>query len=336
MSKVKQHLLSALAVILQTGAVFVLSTTGARALTEQPVTVLLADISRQCFQVGSYLPGREREEFLQQDGIPATMRPCAYNAAGYTATPSQRFRITPSGSNTFAIVSEYGKCLEVENGSTADGAMIRQSTCNGASHQRWTLEIPYENATWVDFKALHSGKCIAATSTLQQDDLCRSSLKILPIGDNVRIKSDWSQKCLDVHNVGNPYGARIQQWDCLGYHQTNQKWRLEIHDFKEAEYRFLPMHTTGTVLRPDQIGTSDMWNGRPVLQRDYSGVPAEIWELIPQFFYGLRFKIRHVRWVHEYCLDQDNANGFTNGSKVQMWQCHGGTNQKWRFSKLSP
>jgi hypothetical protein len=40
--------------------------------------------------------------------------------------------------------------------------------------------------------------------------------------DRYQIKAEHSGKCLDVTGVSQDPGARLQQYDCLGYTQTNQ------------------------------------------------------------------------------------------------------------------
>jgi GH43 family beta-xylosidase len=54
------------------------------------------------------------------------------------AAPAGETASTPTA---YTIVNRNsGKCLEVENGSTADGANVRQWTCNGGNAQRWRVE----------------------------------------------------------------------------------------------------------------------------------------------------------------------------------------------------
>jgi ricin-type beta-trefoil lectin protein len=48
-----------------------------------------------------------------------------------------------------------GKCLSVDDGSLADGALVIQWTCNGGPEQQWTFA---NNDTWLNVR---SGKCLS-------------------------------------------------------------------------------------------------------------------------------------------------------------------------------
>ncbi len=79
-----------------------------------------------------------------------------------------------------------GKCLDIEGGSTLDGALAVQKTCTGAPSQQWQVQ---------------------------------------QVGDgsgNVRLIARHSGKCLDVVNQATTDGAALEQWACNG--GTNQQF----------------------------------------------------------------------------------------------------------------
>lgn len=354
MFKVKQRLFTALTTVVQAGAIFVLSTSGGQALSQQEVGVVLAVeensySNAQCVQLGSSIPtSGGAAQSLWGDGVALYKRDCSFNYDTDTPAWTQEFRITYFTWNTFYIKTDRpGKCLEVENGSTADGAVIRQRSCNGSLHQRWMME-DYSTDEWradIKFRSVLSGKCIEHSDGVLRQGSCSTSynrLNILPTGTDIRIRTGWSGRCLDVHNVGDPEGAKVQQWDCLSYYQSNQKWLLDFVSFPyqgfcsgqpggcvwyNAIYQLRPMHTN-MGLRADTYDFPPS-NGTPVVQSYY----GEGWTLFPEYYYGLRFRIRGQRGG--LCLDVDNRSN-VNGAKVQVWECNGWSNQTWRFWQLSP
>ncbi|MFJ5812131.1 RICIN domain-containing protein [Streptomyces sp. NPDC093093] len=74
-----------------------------------------------------------------------------------------------------AVHAANGKCLDIENGGTGNGAPVQIYTCNGTAAQQWTM--------FGDDHGFH-------------------------------LRSATSQKCLDVSNAGAANGTRIQIWTC--------------------------------------------------------------------------------------------------------------------------
>ncbi|WP_199041016.1 RICIN domain-containing protein [Glycomyces salinus] len=91
-----------------------------------------------------------------------------------------------SGGTGSIVAAHSGKCADVADGSTENGAEIQQWGCDGASSQQWRLQ---------------------------------------DAGDGyVRIVSEASGKCLDVEGQSTVDGARVLQWDCHG--GSNQQWEI--------------------------------------------------------------------------------------------------------------
>ncbi|MEV5603861.1 RICIN domain-containing protein [Streptomyces sp. NPDC052299] len=116
-----------------------------------------------------------------------------------------------------------GKCLDVTDGSTADGTPVQMWTCYpGSQNQSWTLNS--------DGSVTAKGKCLdlAANGTANGTAVhlwtCYGSLasqkwRLTSAGDLVNTAAD---KCLDIKDNSNADGARLQIWDCAG--TGNQKW----------------------------------------------------------------------------------------------------------------
>ncbi|MCX0246750.1 RICIN domain-containing protein [Streptomyces drozdowiczii] len=116
-----------------------------------------------------------------------------------------------------------GKCLDVTDGSTADGTPAQMWTCYpGSQNQSWTLNS--------DGSLTAKGKCLdlAANGTANGTAVhlwtCYGSVasqkwRLTSAGDLVNTAAN---KCLDIKDNSNADGARLQIWDCAG--TGNQKW----------------------------------------------------------------------------------------------------------------
>lgn len=117
-----------------------------------------------------------------------------------------------------------GKCLDVTDGSTADGTLPQMWSCSTGPNQSWTL-----NANG-SLTAL--GKCLdvvsggtANGSTVHlwtcYDSVASQKWQYTPSHDLVNTASG---KCLDIKDNNNANGAKLQLWDCAG--TANQKWNF--------------------------------------------------------------------------------------------------------------
>ncbi|TDD14258.1 hypothetical protein E1294_38165 [Nonomuraea diastatica] len=95
----------------------------------------------------------------------------------------------PAAGGTYRIVgSESGKCLDIKDHSTANGAKLQQWSCGSAT------------STWQHFKVVASS------------------------GGRVNLASANSTRCLDVPSASTSIGVQIQQWGCGDGTKANQQW----------------------------------------------------------------------------------------------------------------
>ncbi|WP_404960342.1 RICIN domain-containing protein [Streptomyces sp. 147326] len=125
-----------------------------------------------------------------------------------------------------------GKCLEISNSSTANGARAQQWACNGQAGSKWGM-ADAGGGTYYLVNA-HSGKCLeiensstANGARAQQWD-CKgqagSKWKFyVHSGNAATVVNAKSGKCLEVENSSGANGARVQQWTCNG--QVGSYWR---------------------------------------------------------------------------------------------------------------
>ncbi|GAB3656826.1 RICIN domain-containing protein [Glycomyces tarimensis] len=138
-----------------------------------------------------------------------------------------------AGETTTMVARHSGKCADVVNGSTADGAEIIQYTCNGGDNQRWQLQSVgggyYEIMSW------RSGKCLDVS-----DASTANGAQVVQWPCNGGTNQQWqlrdagggytelvarhSGKCLDVTSGSTENSARLKQYDCNS--GTNQQWTL--------------------------------------------------------------------------------------------------------------
>ncbi len=116
------------------------------------------------------------------------------------------------------------KCLDVQGGSTSDGAKIEEWTCNGGGAQKFQA-VSLGSGYW-QFKNTNSGKCLdvkgAATSdgTVVQQYSCKSSSwdnqawTEESVNGYKRYRGKQSGKCLDVTGANSADGTQIETWSC--------------------------------------------------------------------------------------------------------------------------
>jgi type 1 glutamine amidotransferase len=138
----------------------------------------------------------------------------------------RNIRIKESGTTTPGarpIVGIAGKCLDVRNGSAADGTQVQISSCTGAAGQQWTV------TPGSTIKAL--GKCLDVSGGSTANG-AKVQLWSCHGGANQNwqaysdgsVRSVPSGKCLDVSGNSSSDGAVVHLWTCHG--GANQKWTL--------------------------------------------------------------------------------------------------------------
>ncbi|GAA1185205.1 GH43 family beta-xylosidase [Kitasatospora gansuensis] len=164
------------------------------------------------------------------DGTPNLGAPVG---AGVTlAGPSGETSATP-GSYTFVNRSS-GKCLDLADGSSADGANVRLWTCNGAAAQKWRVEDQADDTSRLvnvaSGKVLDLADCSGADGAdLRQwswlNNTCqRFRLVLSDSGGWVRLANAATGKVADVANCGTADGADVRQWTWLN--NSCQQWQL--------------------------------------------------------------------------------------------------------------
>jgi hypothetical protein len=128
------------------------------------------------------------------------------------------FHQTGDGSTFYVTAQNSGKCLDVRGGTgaTGNGVALQQYTCLGyaQSNQRWYLLDSPDRMTF-NLVAAHSGRCADVTGGIGAT------------GDYIP----------------------VQQYDCLGLSQTNQRWYLST-GVARPHRRVVLVPTVGLLARP--------------------------------------------------------------------------------------
>jgi glucose/arabinose dehydrogenase len=124
-----------------------------------------------------------------------------------------------TGGTTSRITGLGGKCVDVNGGSTADGAKVQLWTCNGGTNQQWTV-------SGSTLRAL--GKCMTVTgetdgSQVQLSSCTGGTNQNWSVRTDGTIRTDGG-KCLDAYGASSADGTQLIIWTCNG--GTNQRWTL--------------------------------------------------------------------------------------------------------------
>lgn len=136
------------------------------------------------------------------------------------------------GSGSTIVNQHSGKCLDVVNGSTANGAEVIQYTCGSGANQRWTLTD--RGNGYYNVVSAQSGKCLDVTSASTADGAtikmytCGSGtnqqFERRAAGNYYQLVARHSGKCVDIPSYSTDNGTRIKQYPCNS--GTNQRWTL--------------------------------------------------------------------------------------------------------------
>ncbi|MFB9696460.1 ricin-type beta-trefoil lectin domain protein [Amorphoplanes digitatis] len=144
----------------------------------------------------------------------------------WSGTPGTGGPTTPPGGAQGPIVSAANnKCLDVTDGSTADGNLPQMWTCYaGSANQTWQRAsdgtvrglgkcLDVQNNATGDGATVHLWTCIAGVASQQWQATAGRDLV-----------NTASGKCLDIKGNNLADGAKLQLWSCTG--AANQKWTV--------------------------------------------------------------------------------------------------------------
>lgn len=130
------------------------------------------------------------------------------------------------------VARHSGKCADVVNGSTGNGAELVQYTCGTGTNQRFS--VVDVGGGYVQLVARHGGRCVDVSNWSTADGIVlaqytchvgtNQQFQLQDTGDGyTRIVARHSGKCTDVRDASTADGARVVQWSCQN--GPNQQWQ---------------------------------------------------------------------------------------------------------------
>ena len=127
--------------------------------------------------------------------------------------------------NVLIVGSQSGRCVDVSNASTTNGARATLWDCHGGTNQRWTHTAARQ-------LMVYGNKCLDASGQGTSNgtpaiiwDCNGQTNQQWNINANGTITGVQSGLCLDASGLGTANGTLIQLWTCNG--GANQQWRLQ-------------------------------------------------------------------------------------------------------------
>jgi sugar lactone lactonase YvrE len=176
--------------------------------------------------------------------------------------PQLGYQESMSGYHEFTIKNGYqlvakhsGKCLDVSNSNTANGAALIQWECNSPqTAQNQVFKLVPQGNSYYQLVARHSNRCVDVPGasqtqgvTLQQYDCLGAGqtnqiwqgvpIETIEGNEYVHFVAKHSGQCMEVQSSSNANGAPVGQWPCIG-NQANQLWT-----FKSVESNDIETHT---------------------------------------------------------------------------------------------
>ncbi|MET8578378.1 lectin [Streptomyces sp. NPDC005012] len=136
-----------------------------------------------------------------------------FRVSGGTPLASQTSRLRGTGS---------GRCVDVDNASTASGSAVLVWDCHTAANQLWTTWAGGEIRVFGD-KCLDAYERGTANGTRVITWPCNGQdNQKWTLASDGSIRNTLSGLCLDVEGAATANGSRLVLWNCNG--QSNQKW----------------------------------------------------------------------------------------------------------------
>lgn len=131
-------------------------------------------------------------------------------------------RELPGASGTQVVGVQSGRCVDMNNNTTANGMQAQLWDCNGGRNQTWTYTARKE-------LVVYGNKCLDAYDEGTSNgtrvviwDCNGQSNQQWNVNSNGTVTGVQSGLCLDASAAGSANGTKLILWSCTG--QTNQQW----------------------------------------------------------------------------------------------------------------
>jgi hypothetical protein len=165
---------------------------------------------------------------LMSTAAPASATPAVNQAVGLGGSTAQSQETPPDNGGVYIIRNANGKCLEIENSFTQNGAVAQLWDCVGQPGMYWRIGANGTGAYAI--VSNHSRECLEIeNSSVRNGARAQQWACVLQGGANWFFGGthifNASGKCLEIENSSDGNGARAQQWDCVG--QSGANWVIQ-------------------------------------------------------------------------------------------------------------
>jgi galactose oxidase len=235
------------------------------------------------------------------------------SAAG---APGEIWNPSAVGANFNFIATHDSQCMDVNNASRNDGALIIQWQCNGGTNQLWAAQAvtpPPPPPPPADAGAGGSSGGQPDASAPPPADAGAASAP-------VQLVAQHSGKCVSA--AGTSGQVTATQQTCDG--SAGQQWSVK------PVVGGVQIVSVGDPTRCLNLPGATSNGGTSVVVSSCSaaGVPGEIWN--PSAV-GTSFNL--IATHDSQCMDVDGASR-NDGASIIQWQCNGGTNQQWALQPV--
>ena len=283
------------------------------------------------------------------NGANVIQEACAFSAKG------QQWQIIAVGGGIYKLVNtNTGKIMEIDNGSTADGANVEQSDDRNGAQQRWRFVLQEDGA--YQLVATHSNKCaglmgasLSNGANLEQTScaqLLSQRIVVLPLllpaeglytinplggnplggnplsGNPLDSNLPGSGQCLEVAGAGLNISDKIQQGNCDPA-AVHQQWYLSL--VGDGIYKLINRNS-GKVMEVAGGSTADSAN---LQQYDYVAGSNQKWQVTAH-----RDGTYQLVAVHSNKCADITAGLTTNGANLQQAPCTTTANQRFTLTPL--
>ena len=229
-----------------------------------------------------------------------------------------------------------GLYMDVADGSSENGANIRQWEGNGYDAQKFKIVSNDDGYYYLLTGAsgytksvdIDSGSGADGTNVLQWDywggDM--QLYKVVQNGDgsySFLTKVSENKSAIEVYDFGTSSGDNIAQWEYWG--GPAQCWNLEVVSADVAEGIYYIKNANSGLYLDVADGSSE--NGANVAQWEYNGSDAQKFKLVPNgdgYYYVLTGASNYTK-----CLDIENGSR-DDGANVLQWEYWGGDMQMYQ------
>jgi hypothetical protein len=141
--------------------------------------------------------------------------------AGVMTTTAQAVQRPSAQATTGRFLTFANKCVDVMGGSSSQGALIRQWTCNGTVAQNFTTTPVSGNIVTIN---TFNGLCVDVAGGHSEDGTairqwgCNGTVSqqftMVPVSGNIFTIRTFANKCVDVSGGHTDDGTLIREWTC--------------------------------------------------------------------------------------------------------------------------